>query len=278
MGGQMKIFVDTADLAEIKEAFSWGIVDGVTTNPSLIKKAVSKLNESGRQVTMESYIEEILSVAGKGPVSLEVIGLDEESMYSEAKKLYSKFNGVADNVVIKIPVNPATSELEKNHYHGLKVIKRLCGDGIKTNATLVMTPEQALLAAKAGATYVSPFAGRIDDLLRKKAGLTFGKTDYFNAVGMVSEDRRTMLNDSGIVSGVDLVRHCVEILKKHGFSTEVIAASLRNARQVREVALVGSQIATVPFSVLQEMITHPKTYEGVVAFKNDVVEEYKKVF
>ncbi|MBW2967814.1 transaldolase [Candidatus Woesearchaeota archaeon] len=269
----MKIYVDTADIDEIKEAFSWGIVDGVTTNPSLIKKAVQK---HGGDVA--EYIKQILTVAGDCPVSLEVIGLDEASMLREARRLYSKFNDVSKNVVVKIPVNPATSELEKTHYHGLKVIKRLHETGVKTNATLIMTPEQALLAAKAGAEYVSPFAGRIDDDLRKKAGLVFSKTDYFNAMGIVKKETREILHDDGIVSGVDLVRHCVEILKKHGYSTEVIAASLRNARQVREIALIGSQIATVPFPVLTEMMTHPKTHEGVIAFKNDVVDEYKEVF
>jgi transaldolase len=275
----MKIFIDTADLSEIKEAFSWGIVDGVTTNPSLIKKASTKLKEEGKSTTMEEYIISMLTVAGsKCPVSLEVIGLDEASMYSEAKKLHDKFSSVAGNVVVKIPVNPATSAQEKSHYHGLKVIKRLHADGIETNATLIMTPEQALLAAKAGAEYVSPFAGRIDDKLRKEAGMEFNKTDYFNAMGIASKETRMPLHDEGIVSGVDLVRQTVEVLKRHGYKTEVIAASLRNSRQVREVALMGSQIATIPFKVLQEMITHPKTYEGIIAFKNDVVDEYKSVF
>ena len=125
---------------------------------------------------------------------------------------------------------------------------------------------------------VRAFAGRIDDHLRKKAGIEFEKSDYFNAVGIASKETRMLLHDEGIVSGVDLVRHIVDILKKHAYKTEVIAASLRNARQVREVALVGAQIATVPFAVLKEMITHPKTYEGIIAFKKDVVEEYEKVF
>jgi transaldolase len=275
----MKIFVDTADLSEIKQAFSWGIVDGITTNPSNIKIAVDRMKSAGKQVTMESYIRDVLTVAGKDcPVSLEVIGLSEAEMYSQARALHDKFDGVAGNVVVKIPVNPATSEMSSGHYDGLKVIKRLHAAGVRTNATLVMTPEQALLAAKAGAEFVSPFAGRIDDLLRKEAGLAFDKWDYFNALGIMQKDTRAVVHDDGIVSGVDLIRHVVEIVKKHDFDCEVIAASTRNPRQVREIALVGAHIATIPFVVLEKMMSHTKTHEGVLKFKNDVVDEYREVF
>jgi transaldolase len=275
----MKIFIDTADIDEIKEAFSWGIVDGITTNPSLIKKAVEKLKAKGKNQGMEEYITDILRIAGeKCPVSLEVIGTTADEMYNEAKKLHTRFNKTAGNVVIKIPVNPATGANDKNRFDGLKAIKRLHNEGIKTNATLIMTPEQAILAAKAGAEYASPFAGRIDDMLRKKGGIEGDKEDYFNAVGLISKDTRMMLNDEGIVSGIDLIRHITETFSKHKYTTEIISASLRNARQVREAALVGTHIATVPFPVLNQMIAHPKTYEGMIAFKNDVVEEYRKVF
>ena len=144
--------------------------------------------------------------------------------------------------------------------------------GIKTNATLVMTPEQAFLAAKAGATYVSPFAGRIDDYIRTNIGKKFDKGDYFPAEGLLNED------DDGVVSGVDLVKKIADIYKNYGMKTEIIAASLRNPRQVREVALAGAHIATIPFPVIIEMTKHPKTAEGIIKFSQDVVEEYKKIF
>ncbi|MBS3812641.1 transaldolase, partial [Candidatus Bipolaricaulota bacterium] len=156
----MKIFIDTAELTEIKEAYSWGIVDGVTTNPSLIKKAV----DARDRVNLEEYIEEILRTVD-GPVSLEVIGLTSDDMIEEGKYLYDKFNSVNDNVVIKIPINTSTEGGESENYAGLKAISELSSQGIPVNTTLIMKPEQALLAAKAGAHYVSPFAGRIDDYI-----------------------------------------------------------------------------------------------------------------
>lgn len=271
----MKIFIDTADLEEIKNAFSWGIVDGITTNPSLIKKAMEKLKKEGKEITLEEYIKKILEIAGERcPVSLEVIALDEKGMCREAKKLQSKFGAVSRNVVVKIPINPALAPADSTNYDGLKVIKSLRMEGIRTNATLIMTPEQALLAANAGADYVSPFAGRIDDYLRANMKIKAGKADYYCAEGALHEG--AIVEDNGIVSGVDLIGQTVEILKP--YKTEVIAASIRNARQARECALAGSHIATIPFDVLKQMITHPKTYEGMLAFKNDTVEEYRKVF
>jgi len=266
----MKIFIDTAKLSEIREAISWGIVHGVTTNPSLIKRAMNEVEEN---LKMEDYIKAILKVAGKGrDVSLEVIGLTEEEMYEQAKKLHNKFGGLFDNVAIKIPINPSLKETFASDFDGLKVTKRLSEENIKVNLTLIMTPEQAILGAIAGAKYVSPFAGRIDDFLRKKAGVDFKKDDYYEAGG------RQGFDDNGILSGVDLVEKTVQIFEKYNFKTEIIAASLRNARQVREVALTGAHIATIPFEVLKKMVSHPKTIEGMQKFTEDVVPEYKKLF
>ena len=265
----MKVFVDTAKLSEIKAAIDLGVCDGVTTNPSLIKAAMDEL-----KIGMEDYIKEICKIVDKGkPVSLEVISNSAEAMVREAKMLYEKFNPIANNVVIKIPISTATDlETHEGIDQGLKAIKELNNIGIKTNATLVMTPEQALLAAKAGATYVSPFAGRIDDYIRTNLGKKFEKSDYFPAQGLSGTD------DNGILSGVDLVTKIVDIYKNYDIKSEVIAASIRNPRQVREVALAGAHIATIPFSVVEEMTKHPKTVEGVIKFSQDTVEEYKKIF
>ncbi len=273
----MQIFIDTANIDEIKEAFSWGIVDGVTTNPSLIKKAVNYYKDKGKSFTMEEYIKELLLFAGSGhPVSLEVIGNNEETMYREAKILFKKFNSIAENVVIKIPVNPETIEEGKHNFDGFKVIKALANEGIPVNVTLIMSPTQALLAAKAGAKYVSPFAGRVDDFLRYRNNISFGKTDYYPADGLSFNDE--IINDNGIVSGVDLIVSIVSIFKNYAFDTKVLAASIRNARQAREIAEVGADVATIPFKVIKEMIIHPKTAEGMAKFMQDTVSEYKELF
>jgi transaldolase len=141
-----------------------------------------------------------------------------------------------------------------------------------------MSPEQALLAAKAGADYISPFAGRIDDDLRKRTGLTFDKADYFPAEGLFTEGAAELIHDKGIVSGVDLVLTIVEIFSVHDVDSQILAASVRNPQQVREVAQAGADIATVPFAVIQEMISHHKTREGMQSFCNDVVPEYRAIF
>jgi transaldolase len=282
----MKIFLDTAEIEEIKFAASLGVIDGVTTNPSLIKQAVDK---RGGSINMEEYIKEILRTS-PGPVSLEVISVSYEKMAEEAKLLYEKFAGYGE-VVIKIPVCPSLDG-ESNIYDGLRVIKTLSGLGIPVNATLVMTPEQALLAAKAGAAYVSPFAGRIDDYLRDKLGMKRGKDynkeDYydFELMGMLEAEKlgrvissleldslakayldervrstAALANDNGIYSGVDLVRSILQIFSNYDFKTEVIASSMRNARQVREVAELGVHIATIPFYVLKEKLLSHKYKE-----------------
>ena len=268
----MKFFIDSADLDEIKKGFEWGIADGVTTNPSLMKKAVSKLSGAGEKLDLEEYIKKLLKVAEGTPVSLEVTETGAEEMIAQGKALYEKFNQVGGNVNIKIPVNPAFKEDDKTHFDGIQAVKALSKEGIPTNCTLVFTPEQGLIAAKAGATFISPFAGRIDDLIRTREGGEFGKTDYYPMDGMEKEDE--VLEDNGVVSGIDLVAQCVEILRYYDLPTEVIAASLRNPRQVREAALVGADISTVPFSVIQDMLKHEKTFEGMDLFTKDIVEEY----
>lgn len=300
----MKIFVDTAEIDEIKEAESWGILDGVTTNPSLIKKAVRKRDE----IDMENYIKEICG-AVEGPVSLEVIGLNAKNMVDQAVTLYEKFNPVNDNVVVKIPINIQSEKSPSGNYEGLKALKELSREGIPTNTTLIMKPEQALLAAKAGTQYVSPFAGRIDDFIRTKVGLTRGEdypkgayhddewlrhASYLNLKPRYEElegeeleeiysdkevnEARTKVADEGLSSGASVVSSINRIFNNYGLETEVLAASLRNSRQVREVAEAGADVATIPFQVMEQMINHHKTEEGVVSFSNDVVEEYEDIF
>ncbi len=259
----MKIFIDSADMEEIKSALDGGICDGVTTNPSLIKAAVKKYGKP-----LDSYISEICRIVAPGPVSLEVVSLSYEDMAREGEILFKKFNA-HKNVAIKVPVNPSVDG--RNNFDGLKAIKALSSRGIPVNTTLIMTPEQALLAAKAGASFVSPFVGRIDDHIRRNAGMKFGKDDYFPAEGVGK-------SDNGIESGVDMVRKIAGIFRVHAIKCEILAASIRNVRQVREVAEAGAHIASVPYKVAEELMKHPKTAEGVMKFAEDTVEEYKNVF
>lgn len=268
----MKIFIDSARLDEIEQAFSYGIIDGVTTNPSLLKKAVDKLQDSGKKITIEDYIKRILKTAKGTPVSLEVTELKQDKMIEQGKKLYKMFNPVANNVNIKIPVNPSFPDEKGRDFEGIQAVKTLSEEEIPVNCTLIFTPEQALLAAKAGATYVSPFAGRIDDFIRSNNDISFKKTDYFPAEGW--EKNNKYLDDNGIVSGIDLVAQIVDILDIYDFKTEVIAASIRNSRQVREAALSGADIATLPYGVIMQLLVHYKTQEGMKKFTDDVVPEY----
>ncbi|MGM0439739.1 MAG: transaldolase family protein [Chlamydiota bacterium] len=268
----MKIFVDSADIEEIRQAYQWGIADGVTTNPSLLKKAVDKKVAAGEDLDLASYITEILEVAEGTPVSLEVTATSAEKMVEQGKNLYHTFNSVAGNVYIKIPVNPSFSTEDTTQFDGIRAIKELKAEGIPVNCTLVFTPEQALLAAKAGADFVSPFAGRVDDDLRSSYDIFFEKTEYYPQEGLEIDEE--LVEDNGVVSGVDLVEQCVDLINYYGFSTEVLAASLRNTRQVREAALVGADIATLPFGVVKAMLEHHKTYEGMELFTRDTVAEY----
>lgn len=208
----MKFFIDTADVREIREAHALGLVDGVTTNPSLIAK-------SGRK--FKDVIKEIVSIVD-GPISAEVISLDAPGMIKEAKDLVK----IHKNIVIKLPMTP----------EGLKACKALTEKGIKTNVTLIFTPMQALLAAKAGATYVSPFVGRLDDISQDGMGII--------------EDIRTIFDN-------------------YGYMTEIIVASVRNPVHVLNSALIGADIATIPYSVMIQLAKHPLTDAGIEKFLKD---------
>ncbi|CEO04998.1 transaldolase [[Clostridium] sordellii] len=214
----MKIFIDTANIDEIKEANTWGIVDGVTTNPSLIAK-------EGRD--LQEVINEICSIVD-GPISAEVISLEADKMVEEAMELVK----LHKNIVIKIPMC----------IEGLKAVKILGEKGIKTNVTLIFSSQQALLAAKAGATYVSPFVGRLDDI---------GAT------------------------GVNLISDISTIFEVHEMDTQIISASIRNPIHVSECAMAGSDIATVPFNVLKQMSKHPLTDIGIAKFLSDYEKQGK---
>lgn len=268
----MKIFIDSAKLSEIEEAFSSGFLDGVTTNPSLLKVAGEELKAKGEEIDLAQYIERILTVAEGTPVSLEVTEYTHEKMVEQAKRIYERFNPIANNVYIKIPISPVFEGAETDDFDGLKAIKELSGENIPVNCTLIFTPEQALLAAKAGAAFVSPFAGRIDDYIRSQNGIQFKKPDYFPAQGIWGDDQA--LEDNGIVSGIDLVEQIVEIFSRYDLTAEVLAASLRNARQVREAALAGADIATLPLYVIRDLVNHYKTREGMANFMKDVIPEY----
>jgi len=270
----IKIFIDSSKLSDISQAYDYGLLDGVTTNPSLIRAAVDEEKLKGGSIDIEDYIKKILLLARGLPVSLEVIGTDSEKMIDEGRRIYKLFNLIAENVYVKIPVNPSIGEKSSNNFDGLKAIKTLSSEGIPINCTLIFTPEQALMASKAGASFVSPFAGRIDDLIRSKNNLEFKKTDYFPAYG--EEKDGDVLEDNGIISGIDLVAQIREIFDNYGISeTKVLAASIRNARQTREAALAGADIATLPMNVIKELLIHNKTIEGMKGFIKDIIPEYR---
>jgi len=208
----VRLFIDTADIEQIREAVSWGVVDGVTTNPT----HVSKTGRPARAV-----YEDICRMV-PGPISLETIGLEAEQIVSEARQLAK----IADNVVVKVPIMR----------EGLKAVKRLAAEGIKTNVTVNFSPLQALLAAKCGATYISPFVGRLD------------------AVGHV---------------GMDLVRQIKTIYDNYGFSTQIIVAAVRHPLHVLESALVGSHVCTMSFDVLKQLYDHPLTDIAIATFLKD---------
>ncbi len=208
----MKIFLDTANVEHIREANSWGIIDGVTTNPTLIAR-------EGRN--FRDVVEEICQIVA-GPISAEVVSMKSQEMVEEAKGLAS----IHKNIVIKVPMMP----------EGLKTIKKLKELDIKTNATLVFSPNQALLAAKAGATYASPFIGRLDD------------------IGHI---------------GMDIVRDIMIIFENYGFETQVIVASIRNPIHVIDAAIAGAHVATVPYDILKKMVKHTLTDVGIERFLKD---------
>lgn len=208
----MKFFIDTADVKEIRAAHDLGLVDGVTTNPSLIAK-------SGRK--FKDVIKEIVSIVD-GPISAEVVALDAPGMIHEAKDLVK----IHKNIAIKVPMTP----------EGLKATKALSEKGVKVNVTLIFTPMQALLAAKAGASYVSPFVGRLDD---------------------ISQD------------GMGIIEEIRTIFDNYGITAEIIVASVRNPVHVLNSALIGADIATIPYSVIMQLAKHPLTDAGIKKFLDD---------
>ena len=208
----MKFFIDTANIEEIKQGVEMGMVDGVTTNPSLVAKEDKPFHE---------ILKEICKVVD-GPVSAEVVSLDAEGMLKEARELAA----MADNIVVKIPMI----------VEGLKAVKQLSEEGIKTNVTLVFSTSQALLAAKAGASFVSPFVGRLDDIS---------------------------------LQGMDLISDIMTIYRNYGFQSEVIVASVRSPMHVVESALIGADIATIPFKVIAQLAKHPLTDKGMDQFLAD---------
>lgn len=209
----MKIFLDTADIEEIRIAARWGVLDGVTTNPTLYAKVGG--------ASYESILEEICKITS-GPVSAEVVAEEVDGMLKEARH----FARIAPNIVVKIPMS------EK----GLEAMARLAEEGISTNCTLIFSANQGLLAAKAGASLLSPFVGRLDD---------------------INED------------GMAVVRDLVNIVEIHGLEAEVLAASIRHPLHATNAALAGAHIATMPFKVLQQMVHHPLTDKGIVQFRAD---------
>lgn len=213
----MKFFIDTANLDQIKEAASMGVLDGVTTNPSLLAR------EGKDPIETYKAICEIVD----GPVSAEVISLDKEGMLKEARELAK----IHDNIVVKIPLIK----------EGMQAVKILSSEGIKTNVTLCFSPVQALFAARAGASYISPFVGRLDDIS---------------------------------TSGMELIGQIVQIYNNYAFDTEVLVASVRHPMHLVEAALMGADIATIPFKVIEQMLKHPLTDKGIEGFLSD----YKRVF
>ncbi|MFS0575900.1 fructose-6-phosphate aldolase [Sporosarcina sp. 179-K 3D1 HS] len=208
----MKFFIDTANFEEIKEAHSWGILSGVTTNPSLVAK---------ENVSFHDRLREITALV-PGSVSAEVIALDAEGMIEEGRELAK----IAPNITVKLPMTP----------EGLKACRVFADEGIKTNVTLIFSANQALLAARAGATYVSPFLGRLDD---------------------IGHD------------GMALISTIADIFTIHDIQTEIIAASIRHPQHITDAALNGAHISTTPFKVLQQLFNHPLTDKGIEAFLAD---------
>ena len=209
----MKIFLDTADIEEIRTVARWGILDGVTTNPSLFAKTSGK--------SYEEVLTEITKITS-GPVSAEVVAEDVEGMLREGRA----FAKLAPNIVVKVPMSE----------EGLEAISTFADEGIKTNCTLIFTANQGLLAAKAGASLLSPFVGRLDDI-----------------------------NQDGMI----VIRELAEIVAIHELDTEVLAASIRNPLQMTQSALAGAHVATLPFKVLRQMVQHPLTDKGIKQFRDD---------
>lgn len=270
----MKLFLDSADVEEIEKAYALGIIEGVTTNPSLLKQALEARKKGKKKLDLEEYLKELLFIAKGTPVSLEVASADYEKMVEEGLSLYQRFNSLANNVVIKIPLNPSVNGKVRVN-DGLRAIKTLTQARVPVNATLIFTPEQALMAAKAGATFVSIFVGRIDDYIRNQHGIGFEKSDYFPAEGYVKDGKH--IQDNGILSGIDCIAKTASIFRMHNLRAQVLAASIRNPRQLREAANNGAHIATVPPEVLLAALNHSQSQSGMKKFLDDVPTEYSKL-
>ena len=209
----MKLFLDTADLDEIRTVARWGVLDGVTTNPTLFAKTTG--------MTYDEVLAEICTITS-GPVSAEVVAEDVEGMLAEGRH----FAKIADNIVVKVPMSET----------GLEAISRFAAEGISTNCTLIFSANQGLLAAKAGASLLSPFVGRLDDI-----------------------------NEEGMI----VIRELADIIRFHELDAEVLAASIRHPRHVTDSALAGAHVATLPFKVFQQMVHHPLTDKGIIQFRKD---------
>lgn len=209
----MKLFLDTADIDEIRTVAKWGVLDGVTTNPSLFARTTGK--------TYDEVLAEICAITD-GPVSAEVVAEDVDGMLKEGRH----FAKIADNIVVKVPMSET----------GLEAISRFAAEGISTNCTLIFTANQGLLAAKAGASLLSPFVGRLDDI-----------------------------NEEGMV----VIRELSDIIRFHELESEVLSASIRHPRHVTDSALAGAHIATLPFKIFQQMVHHPLTDKGIAQFRSD---------
>ena len=284
----MQFYIDSSKYSEIEEISKSGILSGVTTNPSLLKAALSE----ERINNLEVYIKNILKLAGEeSTVSLQVTAHNKnyKSLAKEGFLLYEKFNPISNNVVIKIPTTPSYNSKDEFLFHGLKAISILSNKNIPVNTTLIITPCQAVLAAYSGASYVSPFVGRKDDYLRDLVNVKYKKEDYYSQYGAYkgSKNPAEIAYDKidNIHSGVHLVEKILDEFDKRNLKTKVLAASVRNVKQVEELWKVHPHIASLPYNVFKEalidflpsLISHPKTFEGVKKFSDDAPKEYKKL-
>ena len=269
---EMKLFIDSAKLSEIEKAHSCGVLDGITTNPTLIKNAMEDLKERGEALNIWEYTDRILMTSAGIPVILGVTESTCEGIANQGSALYYLFNPVAGNVYIKVPVNPSFVGEIGRDFEGIKAIKTLSAAGIPVTATFIFTPEQALMAAKAGAKIVCLHAGKLDDYILVRHGITVNATGCIPAGGLKSETG--VIDDDGIVSGVDLIKTTSALFKRYNLETQIMAASIRSSRQAREVALAGADIATLPLNLIESLMTHPKTLEGMELFKQGVLQEY----
>jgi transaldolase len=268
----MKVFLDSAKLSEIEKAHSCGVLDGVTTNPTSIKNAMEDLKERGESLNIWEYTDRILMSSAGIPVILGVTESSYEGIANQGSALYYLFNPVAGNVYIKVPVNPSFEGECGRDLEGAAAIKTLSAAGIPVTATFIFTPEQALMAAKAGAKIVCLHAGKLDDHILARHDIIPNAAGCLPAEGLKTQTG--VLDDNGIVSGVDLVKTTAALFKRYNLETQIMAASVRSVRQAREVALAGADIATLPLNLIESIMAHPKTREGMELFKQGILQEY----